>query len=86
MYQKLSNRLKEQAFLFHKPVGIPLFTCPAKCIPTLEHNGPNVNRVINLATGHWASAQHALTLVPFALIQCSPGPVSGQSASYHWTK
>lgn len=76
MYQKLSNRLKEQAFLFHKPVGFPLLTCPAKCIPALEHSGPKLNRVINLATGHWASAQHALALVPFAPIQSSPGLVS----------
>lgn len=91
MYQKLSNRLKEQAFLFHKPVSFvsyppPRNPGPVKCIAPLEHDGLKLSRVINLATCHQASAPHALALVPFAPIQCNPRPVSGQIASRHWRR
>lgn len=89
MYQKLSNRLKEQAFLSHKPVSF-VASCPppspVKCIPPLEHNRLKLSRVINLAPCRRASAQRALALVPFAPIQCNPAPVSGRVASRRWRR
>lgn len=73
--QKLSNRLKELAFLLHKSVGI-VSPLPVKCIPSPEHHGLKLSRAINLITCHWLCAHHALVL--FAPIQGHVGLVSKQ--------
>lgn len=71
MYKKLSNKLKEAAFLLHKWVGI-VFPCPVKCIPSPKHRELKLSRAINLTT----CAHHVLVL--FAPIQSCVDLVGGQ--------
>lgn len=68
--QNLSNRLKAQAFLLHKSVGI-VSPRPVKYVPSPEHDGLKLSRAIKLTTCHWVCARHALVL--FALTHCGPG-------------